>query len=407
MKRFFGASAVLFLAGAAAACSSQDPVQGATNGTAGAGNSGGSSGTGMNNPVSNAFVPTAEQTLAYMRYLGPALLGRVLTDVEEVEINAKAHGAVKPLLESWVSEAGFPEAIRGMMEIRLSTNGVRGTTDYNLAGYLIRHVVTNKMPWSTILTSSTCYDAADQAVPCDTGAPFTAGVLTTRGFLAGNESRFNLNRARSALLTFMCRDYPHEIELQPPIDRPRLKLMFRAANAEEQMVAEVAGGFGNGLACFSCHSQFSNHAQPFVKFDGGGNYVASATGVQAPAPSQLGEAEGGHGLMASHLENPAESASEKAQWFGVEVDNLAGGAAVMAKHDKFRECAVQQLLDMGVGLDLGFPTGQNGLFVVPGFLTEIASSVSAKNPDPTIQELAVAAFSDVRVVATTLNGLKR
>ena len=328
----------------------------------------------------------------------------MLTDEEEAKITAGSASAVKPIIEAWVTEAGFVEAVKSMMEIRLGSNGTRGKTDFNLAGYIVRHVVKNNLPWSKILTSDTCYDATDKAIPCDTGAPYTAGVLTTRGFLAGNEGRFNLGRARAMLLTFMCRDYPVEEDLQPYIDKPRLKLMFRASNAEEQQVAEVAGGFGNGLACFSCHGQFSNHAQPFVKFDKSGSYIATATGAQSMT-GQLGEAD--HDLFASHFDKPDEAALEKAQWFGSDVENLAGGAAVMAKHPKFRECAVQQLLDLGVGLDLGFDTKVKGLAVMGDFLAEIASAVTAKSPDPTIQELAIATYSDVRVMAATLNGLKR
>jgi hypothetical protein len=222
--------------------------------------------------------------------------------------------------------------------------------------------------------------------------------------LAGNEGRFNLGRARAMLLTFMCRDYPVEPEVQPYIDKPRLKLMFRASNADEQQVAEVAGGFGNGLACFSCHGQFSNHAQPFVKFDKAGMWISTATGAQSMT-GQLGESD--NGLMASHFDIPAEAALEKAQWFGSDIENLASGAAVMAQNPKFRECAVQQLLDLGVGLDLGFDTKVKGLAVMGDFLAEIAKAVSDKSPDPTIQELAIATYSDVRVMAATLNGLKR
>jgi hypothetical protein len=79
----------------------------------------------------------------------------------------------------------------------------------------------------------------------------------------------------------------------------------------------------------------------------------------------------------------------------------------MAQSPKFRECAVQQLLDLGVGLDLGFDTKVKGLAVMGDFLAEIAKAVSDKSPDPTIQELAIATYSDVRVMAATLNGLKR
>jgi hypothetical protein len=355
-------------------------------------------------PVDDSFKPTGQQALDYMRYIGPSLIGRVLTDAEEAQLLAGAASAVKPIVETWVKDDGFVEAVKSMLEIRLGSNGKRGSVDFNLPGYIVRHVVKNNLPWSNVVTSQTCYDASDAAIPCDTGAPYTAGVLTTKGFLAGNEGRFNLGRARAMLLTFMCRDYPAEPELQPYIDKPRLKLMFRASNAAEQMVAEVAGGFGNGLGCFSCHGQFSNHAQPFVKFDKSGTWLGDATGAQSTT-GQLGESD--RGLMASHFESPTEAASEKAQWFGAEIDNLAGGAAVMGKSPRFQECAVQQLIDMGVGLDLGFDTKVKGLAVMNDFLTDIAAKVTKTSSDPTMQELAIATYSDVRVMAATLNGLKR
>ncbi len=407
MKHVIALGAILASSGLLSACSSEVggpslggemPSGGTTGQTPGVG------GAQQMLPVDSSFKPTAQQTLDYMRYVGPSLLGRVLTDEEEAQIAAGSASAVKPMIQTWVTDEGFVEAVKSMLEIRLGSNGKRGSADFNLPGYLVRHVVKNNLPWSKVVTSDTCYDANDTAIPCDTGAPYTAGVLTTRGFLAGNEGRFNLGRARSMLLTFMCRDYPAEPEVQPYVDKPRLKLMFRASNAAEQMVAEVAGGFGNGLACFSCHGQFSNHSQPYVKFDMSGMWISEANGLQS-LTGQLGESD--HETMASHFDVPAEAASEKAQWFGAEIDNLASGAAVMGKSPKFHECAVQQLIDMGVGLDLGFDAKVNGLAVLGSFLTDIAQSVTATSPDPTIQELAIATYSDVRVMAATLNGLKR
>lgn len=360
--------------------------------------------TPQGDPTDPSFQPTPQQTLDYMRYIGPSLIGRVLSDDEEAQITKDNLAAVKPILRAWVAEDGFVQAMRNMMEIRLGTNGKRGAVDYNLAGYIVRHVVKNNLPWSTVLTSSTCYDASDMPIACDTGAPYTAGVLTTRGFLAGNEGRFNLGRARAMVLAFLCRDYPMEATVQPYIDKPMLKLMFRASNAEEQQVAEVAGGFGNGLACFSCHGQFANHAQPFVKFDKSGTWIAEANGLQSMS-GQLGESD--HDTAASHLDAATEANQEKAQWVGTNIANLAEGAAALSKSQNFRECAVQQLLDVGVGLDLGFNTGTKGLFVDPAFLKDMADSVTAQNPDPTIQELAIAAYSSPRVMSATLNGLKR
>lgn len=355
-------------------------------------------------PVTEKFKPTPAQVLMYMQYIGPALLGRTLSDAEVERITAQGDAAMKPMFESWFAEAGFAEAVRGMMELKLSASGKRGEIDFGLAGYLVRHIVQNKMPWSTVLTSPTCYDAGDAPIPCDTGAPYTAGVLTTRGFLAGNEGRFNLSRAHTMLKTFMCRDYPHEDELQPKVETMKLKLMFRATSAEDQKVAEAAGGFGNGLACYTCHGQFSLHAQPFVKFDKTGLYVPDATGLQNPV-GQLGE--GTSGTAASHWDSPDFAKLEASQWFSNEISGLAEGAAVISKHDKFRECTLQNLLDLAIGVDASYDTGLKGLKVDPGFLTEVASSVSSTVPDPTIQALATVLYADSRVIATTINGMKR
>jgi hypothetical protein len=206
------------------------------------------------------------------------------------------------------------------------------------------------------------------------------------------------------LKTFMCRDYPHESELQPPVDALKLKLMFRAKSAEDQKVAEAAGGFGNGLACYSCHGQFSLHAQPFVKFDKSGVWRADATGLQS-ATAQLGD--GDNGTAASHWDSPDAAGQEESSWFGTSVANLAEAGAVIGRHDKFRECTLQQVLDLAIGLNPAYETGIKGLKVDPTFLTEIAASVSATNPDPSIQDLAAAVLADPRVIATAINGMKR
>jgi hypothetical protein len=361
-------------------------------------------GTPMPMPETERFKPTPEQVLMYLQYIGPALLGRTLSDEEILRVTQQGEAAMPALFEGWFAEEGFAEAVRGMMELKLSASGKRGQIDFGLAGYLVRHVVQNKMPWSTVLTSQTCYDVNDAAIPCDTGAPYTAGVLTTRGFLAGNEGRFNLSRAHTMLKTFMCRDYPHEEELQPRVDALKLKLMFRATSAEDQKVAEAAGGFGNGLACYTCHGQFSLHAQPFVKFDKTGLYMADATGLQNPN-GQLGEGE--HGTAASHWDSPDAAKLEASSWFGHDISGLAEGAVVISKHDKFRECTLQNLLDLAIGINAAYMTGIKGLKVDPTFLTEIASSVSSKNADPPIQDLAAALYADSRVIATTINGMKR
>jgi hypothetical protein len=89
------------------------------------------------------------------------------------------------------------------------------------------------------------------------------------------------------------------------------------------------------------------------------------------------------------------------------VANLAEAGAVVGKHDRFRECTLQQVLDLAIGLNPAFDTMIKGLKVDPTFLTEVASGVTDKNPDPTMQDLAAAVLSDPRVIATTINGMKR
>jgi len=398
-------SILVLLASTALACGSEAAGPSASISTGGTGSSDPIDNPMQMAPVDDTFVPTGAQAEMYMGYIGPALLGRTLTDAEHAKLNAEAGSAVKPMLESWFIEPGFAEAVRGLMETRLHASGKLGDVDYNLAGYLVRHIVAHKLPWSQVVTSTTYYDEND--IPLagnDTGAPYSAGVLTTRGYLAGNEGRFNLSRAHTMLKTFMCRDYPHETELQPPVDALKLKLMFRAKSAEDQKVAEAAGGFGNGLACYSCHSQFSLHAQPFVKFDKSGVWRADATGLQS-AVAQLGD--GDNGTAASHWDSPDVAGLEESSWFGTAVANLADAGAAIGQHDKFRECTLQQVLDLAIGLNPAYETGVKGLKVDPAFLTEIAESVSARNADPPIQDLAAAVLADPRVIATAINGMRR
>jgi hypothetical protein len=158
------------------------------------------------------------------------------------------------------------------------------------------------------------------------------------------------------------------------------------------------------LACYSCHGQFSLHAQPFVKFDKTGLYVADATGLQSTT-GQLGEGE--KGTAASHWELAELAKLESSQWFGADISGLAEGAAVLAKHDRFRECTLQNLLDLAIGISAAYDTGVKGLKVEPEFLSEVASSVSSHTPDPSIQDLAIVLYADSRVIATTIQGMKR
>src|SRR4029453_12898428 len=98
--------------------------------------------------------------------------------------------------------------------------------------------------------------------------------------------------------------------------------MFQATAPEEQVDERAKNGFGNGFGCYTCHGQFSLHAQLFVKFDGSGLYRATANGLQDPAPgAELGRSAT-PGIMASHFKDPERASLEGIELFGTPVKNL-------------------------------------------------------------------------------------
>ncbi len=334
--------------------------------------------------------PAAAQ--AYLAQLAPMLAGRELRGDELGRLEAEGGRAIRPLLVAWAGEPGFAEAARQLVSNRLATSGQKDGIDFDLPGNLAAQLARTDAPWSRILTEPGCYDRAGNAIACDTGAPYAAGVLTTRAYQVSRLGRFNLTRASSLLRTFACRGYPMEDGLQPYIDRSRLIAMFRATSAADQEDERASGGFGNGHACYTCHGQFSLHAQLFVRFDASGTWRADATGLQDPA-GELGRSHGG--LMASHLEDPAEAASEASQLFGREVANLAEAAAVLASSDAFRSCAARRLLEHALALD-------DSVVVDPDLLHAIATRAGG---DPSLGALMVETFSDPIVVESVLAGI--
>ncbi|MCA9583320.1 MAG: hypothetical protein KC416_16080, partial [Myxococcales bacterium] len=259
----------------------------------------------------------------------------------------------------------------------------------------VAHVVLDDLPWAEILTSDTCYTADNEPRACDTGAPYTAGVLTTRAFMVSRVGRFNLTRASTLMGVFACRKYPMEDDLQPRIDRARLIEMFRADNAEEQAEERAKAGFGNGAECYTCHGQFSLHAQPFVRFDKEGVWHQDATGLQSEAETaQLGESD--NGLFTSHLEDPAEAASERTQFFGKEVENLVGVATELSASDAFGRCSVENVLGYVFNLD-------EGVSVAPEVTEDALQRARNRHYDFTFADLMVSTLSHPSVVFTTLD----
>jgi hypothetical protein len=332
-------------------------------------------------------------TRAYLGKVVQPVVGRVLSAAERARIDAEAGGAIAPIVSAWVAEPGFVKGVRRFMEIGLQVSGQKSDVDFDLPGNLVEHVVVSGKPWSEILTSATCYDAQLTPRTCDTGAPFGAGVLATRAYLIARASRFNLTRSSALMKNFACQVYPQEETLQPRIERTRLIPMFQAETPEQQADDRARSGFGNGFACYSCHGQFSLHAQLYVKFDSVGRYIATADGQQDPQ-GELGRSL--NGLMASHLLNPAEATSERSNMFGKDVANLAEAARVVAQQSTFVPCAARRYLDFVLAVPFDTIDYQPELF------NEVAASAG---PDPQFGRIAAALLSHpvvVQSIATSL-----
>jgi len=328
-----------------------------------------------------------------MRQLAPYLVSRELEPEELAAIDEKKFDAIAPMLEAWTKEAAFPRAARRLISQKLSVSGSRDGIDFDLPGNLAEHVAREDLPLSTILTADYCVDANGAKRECDTGAPFTAGVLGTRAFMVSRASRFNLTRASTMLRAFACQKYPMSEDVEPRIERSRLIPMFQVDRQADESGAPP-DEFGNGTACYACHSQFGWHTQLFVRFDASGLYREDATGLQDPN-GELGRSV--DGLFASHLQDPAEAKTDKSQMLGRAVRDLGEAAKVLAESPMFVPCQVGNLLEYALRLP---PTVE----VAKEVVEEIASS--AKKGDPpkvTFGSLTVATFSHPRVVAAVVS----
>ena len=342
---------------------------------------------------------SAEETTAYLEKIAPPLVGRVLEEAERAQIDDEGGAAIVPILEAWGSEPGLVLSARSLMEEKLSVSGASVEIDYSLPGNLVAYVVANDKPWAEILTSQACYDGEGGVIECDSGAPFSAGVLTTRGYLASRASRFNLTRSSTLMRAFACQIYPQEEDLQPKIAPERLMHLFAITDLNEATAEEIGAAVNTGCACHDCHGQFAAHSQLFVKFDETGVYQPAADGIQDPE-GELGRSL--NGLMASHFEDPTEAASEESQIFGTPVTNLAEAASALSEHPVFVQCAAQNVLEYTLRIDTAGPLGKT---VDAELLGRIAESTEAPGHKPTYAEIVKATFSDPGVVLTVVQGL--
>ncbi|MGQ0507684.1 MAG: hypothetical protein ACT4TC_20470 [Myxococcaceae bacterium] len=342
--------------------------------------------------VSAAEVPrvplNAEASRVYLSQIAPLLSGRELTVAELGQIELQAETAIAPIIEGWTREEGFVEAMRMLIQKKLSLSGTRDGVDFELPGNLAAYIAKNKLGIRTLLTADYCVSAAGEKIECDTGAPFKAGVVVTRAYLRGRASRFNLTRASTLLNAFACRHYPMESTLQPPLERTSLIPMFQAQTAAEQTDPRATTAFGNGTACYSCHGQFSAHAQLFVKFDSTGIWRSEATGLQDPS-GELGRSV--NGLYASHLKDQLLASEERSQVFGKAVANLAEGAKAIAENPAYLECQSRNVLEFVLRVD---PSAH----VSETLLAEIGKRASALNADPTFADIVISTFSHAEVI---------
>jgi hypothetical protein len=345
-------------------------------------------------PVPPLDALSADQTFAYLNKIAPQLVERFASPNEMAIVEEKKGLAIPDVLQSFTEDEHLEDAARRLVEKLLTASGNRGDIDFELPGNLAAHLVRAARPWKEILTAQSCYDSLDRAIPCDTGAPFTGGVLVTRAYLTSRASRFNLTRSSTLMGGFGCFTYPIADEYQPHIEKSRLIPMFQAMSPEEQTDPRAKSGFGNGFGCYMCHGQFSLHAQLFVKFDRQGNYRPEATGIQDPN-GELGTST--PQLMASHLQNPDEAKSEASAMMGTPVANLAEAGAVLANSSVFLPCAARKIIDATVGTDASTTIDK-------ALLARIADAATkrAKNGDATFADLVIATFSDPVVVHSVL-----
>jgi hypothetical protein len=335
--------------------------------------------------AARAQVPAAD-ALASARAIAPMLVGRTLTADERAQLQAGGAVALRTLLEGWVAEDGFVEMARDLFSVRLKASGSSATLDGTLPGNLAAYLVKNRRPHAELVTAASCRSASGDAIPCGSDAPFEAGVLTTRVFLANNAYRFNLKRARTVLQAFACAEYPLGEELQPRLPKAVLLEMFQNDRPPEDNI------FGNGNACYTCHSQFGAHAQAFVKFDGDGRYQANATGQQLTG-GEAGVSSTNPRLFASHLLDARDAASEATQYFGKQVANLAELGRALSDNPIFLQCAVRSVMAYVLALS------QSEANAVPGeVVEEIVSEARKLEPEPTLARLAVETFSHPSLV---------
>lgn len=330
----------------------------------------------------NQWAKAAPKRGDYLNTVASTLVQRPLTDAEIAGTDP-----IPQVVEAMVNSPRFLESSRIFMEQLMRSNGSADGVDFDLPGNLMALIVKNKEPYSNILTANTCVDKNGASIKCDSNAPYTAGVLTTRSFLLNHAGPFNIARSNYLLKTFTCLAYPMSPTLEPPLKIEDMVLPFATTNGKG-----FGADSGNGTNCYLCHSQFGKHAQLFVKFDRQGLYVADADGLQDMAPN-AGAGYTNKLTYVSHFKDAANAESEKSEYFGKPAANLREAALTIAASNQFLDCSIRKVL--GHYLRLQDSTTNS---IPSDLIAAIRDEVKANAKEPTFQTIVSKALGNETVI---------
>lgn len=323
---------------------------------------------------------TRAELTHYLERISSSLIGRSLR-LEEKDILSREPDALEIILQGWMDTAFFTTSARHFIDFKLQTGG---DGYFAQPGNIMEEIVRNRLPYGDIITRCKSVDGSRSF--CDSKAPFSAGVLSTRAFLKSHRSRFNLARAGTLLREFLGKEYPVSSTFEPRVARQSLIPMFQALTGSPE--------FGNGTACYTCHGQFAPHAQLFVKFDQDGYWAAFVSGQQDPSQEPGWSSDG---FYASHFASPTQSKSESSHYYGQPVQNLGDAVKIIRRSPAFYRTAVASILRYYLRMNAA-----SAETLKPKLLDSIVAAALIRNADPSFQDLVAATFTHPLVISSVL-----
>lgn len=313
------------------------------------------------------------QVQSFLGYASSMMVRRPLTMSETKQIATQGRAAINPIVSAWSTEPAFADGAKGFVDQLFHVGGTNANINYDLPGNLAKAIAAKKRPFAELLTSNTCYDPNGNPIACDTGAPFTAGIFTTRAFLDSWNGAYNIRRAGKIIFYILCQSLPMPEDVEPKVKASELIAEFATSDGKVQ--------FGNGGNCYACHGQFSRHAQLFVKFDKTGKYFGGATGLGNPNAVAPGFST--NNTFTSHFSNPTTAASERSEILKRPAANLAEAAVVYTQRPEFLQCGVKNLMKYYLRIDGEIEK------IKPDLFRNIADRARSRNPNPGFGDLAL------------------